>query len=70
MTKKTRTEEISAMMRRATGATVEQICAKTGMQAHSARAFISRMPEDLKIVKTKAGDKPTVYKIETPAAAA
>lgn len=68
MTKKTnRTDEIAAMMRRKTGATVEQICAKTGMQAHSARAFISRMPEDLKIVKTKAGDKPTVYKIEEAA---
>jgi arginine repressor len=59
--------EVAKLLKRKTGATVEQICEKTGMLAHSARAFISRMPEDLKIVKTKAGDKPTVYKIEEAA---
>lgn len=64
MTKKTtRKDEVIALMKRKSGVTVEQICAKTGMQAHSARAFISRMPEELKIVKTKTGDKPTVYRI-------
>lgn len=69
MTKKlTRTEEVTAMMKRKTGATVEQICEKTGMLPHSARAFISRMDAD--ITKTKSGGKPTVYSIVEKAAAA
>lgn len=66
--KKNRTEEISAMMQRKNGATIEQICEKTGMLPHSARAFVSRM--EATIVKSKVDNKPTVYKIETPAAAA
>ena len=62
MTKKTtRTDEIAAMMKRKTGATVDQICAKTGMQPHSARAFISRMEATIKKEKT------TVYRIEEAA---
>ena len=62
MTKKTtRKDEVIAMMKRKSGATVEQICAKTGMQAHSARAFISRL--DVEVTKTKNGDKPTVYSV-------
>lgn len=66
MTKKTtRKDEVIAMMKRKTGATVEQICAKTGMQPHSARAFISRMEATIK--KEKTGDKPTVYRIEEAA---
>lgn len=63
----TRTEEITRMMKRKTGATVEQICEKTGMQPHSARAFISRL--EAKITKTKNGDKATVYSIVDKAAA-
>lgn len=59
--------EVAKLMKRKTGATIEQICEKTGMQAHSARAFVSRMPEELNIVKTKTGDKPTVYRIEEAA---
>lgn len=62
----TRTEEIEKMMKRKTGATVAQICEKTGMLAHSARAFISRMDAD--ITKTKNGGKPTVYTIVEKAA--
>jgi len=64
MSKKlTRTQEVTAMMKRKTGCTIEQICEKTGMLAHSARAFVSRLPEDLKIEKTKTGNKPMVYRI-------
>lgn len=58
--------EVAKLLKRKTGATVEQICEKTGMLPHSARAFLSRMPMDLK--KTKVGDKPMVYKIEEVAA--
>lgn len=62
MSKKlTRTEEVTKMMQRKTGCTIEQICDKTGMLAHSARAFVSRM--DVTIKKTKIGDKPMVYRI-------
>lgn len=57
----TRTEEVTKMMQRKSGATIEQICEKTGMQAHSARAFVSRM--DVTINKSKVGDKPMVYRI-------
>ena len=59
--------EVAKLLQRKTGATVEQICKKTKMQAHSARAFLSRMP--MTIVKSKIGDKPMVYKIEEVAAA-
>ena len=53
--------EVAKLLKRKTGATVEQICEKTGMLAHSARAFLSRMP--MEITKTKNGSKPTVYSI-------
>ena len=68
MKKQTRAEEVTAMMRRKSGATVEQICAKTGMQPHSARAFISRL--EAPIVKTKTDGKPTVYSIAADKAVA
>lgn len=67
MSKKlTRTQEVTAMMKRQSGATIEQICKKTGMLAHSARAFVSRM--EAEIEKTKVGDKPMVYRIVEKAA--
>lgn len=61
MTKKTRKDEVIALMKRKSGVTVAQICDKTGMQAHSARALISRL--DVNVKKTKNGDKPMVYSI-------
>lgn len=67
MSKTTRKDEVLALMRRKTGVTVEQICAKTGMLPHSARAFISRL--EAPIVKTKKDGKPTVYSIEQQEAA-
>ena len=70
MTKKTdRKTEVANMLKRASGATVAQICAKTGMLEHSARALISGIRKSGENVTTsKVGDKPTVYKIAVVAA--
>jgi len=66
-TKKTRNQEIIEMLMRKNGATTAQIAERTGMEEHSARALISRLP-DVEVTKTKVGGKPTVYKIESNAA--
>lgn len=64
MTKATdRKTEVAAMLRRKNGATVEQICEKTGMLAHSARALISGIRKTETVTTSKDGSKPTVYKI-------
>jgi hypothetical protein len=72
MTKKiSRRDEVIAMLKRKSGATVEQIVAKTGMLPHSARALISGIAKDETVNKSKNGSKPTVYSIaETEAKAA
>lgn len=71
MTKKTsRPDEVIAMLKRKSGATVEQIVAKTGMLPHSARALISGIAKDETVNKSKNGSKPTVYSIATAEAKA
>lgn len=71
---KDRKTEVAAMMRRKTGVTTAQIQEKTGMQEHSARALISGIAKTIVkpevLVKTKNGDKATVYAIVTESKAA
>lgn len=69
MPKTDRKTEVIALMKRKTGVTVDQIVAKTGMLAHSARALISGIAKVETVVKTKNGAKPTVYLIEAEATA-
>lgn len=64
-TKVTRKVEVAGMLRRAKGATVEQICEKTGMLPHSARALISQLGET--VTTTKEGKNATVYFIKAAA---
>lgn len=64
MTKATdRKTEVANMLKRTNGATVAQICAKTGMLEHSARALISGIRKNETVTTSKDGSKPTVYKI-------
>lgn len=71
MTKKiNRRDEVIAMLKRKSGATVEQIVAKTGMLPHSARALISGIAKTETVNKSKNGSKPTVYSIATAEAKA
>ncbi len=58
-----RKTEVANMLRRKNGATVAQICEKTGMLPHSARALISGIRGSETVTTSKDGSKPTVYKI-------
>lgn len=70
MPKTDRKTEVIALLKRKTGATTAQIQAKTGMQEHSARALISGIAKTENVIKTKNGDKATVYSIAETAAKA
>lgn len=59
-----RKTEVTNMLKRKSGATTAQICEKTGMLEHSARALISQIGKIETVTKSKTGDKPTVYRIE------
>jgi hypothetical protein len=66
-TKVTRKDEVAAMLKRAKGATVEQVCEKTGMLAHSARALISQIAKIETVTTSKEGKNATMYFIKAAA---
>jgi hypothetical protein len=65
--KLTRKDEVAAMLKRAKGATVEQVCEKTSMLPHSARALISQIAKVETVSTSKEGKNATVYFIKAAA---
>ena len=62
---KTKTDRVLAHLRRAKGATLAQLMASTGWQAHSVRAVICALrKQGISIVRAKAKNGVTLYRAE------
>lgn len=63
MTKSTKSATIQALLARPKGATIETLCAKTGWQAHSVHAFLSRLRKGGAVLERASTSKGTSYRL-------
>jgi predicted ArsR family transcriptional regulator len=63
----TKSDKIIALLGRAKGASLDEICKATSWQPHSARAFLTGLrKKGLVLVREQGADEGTVYRIISP----
>ena len=66
-TTKTKADSVLSQLRRSNGASINQLIASTGWQAHSLRAVISGLrKQGISIIRSKAKNGATIYRVEKP----
>ena len=67
MTKASNTQTIKRLIAKPSGATLESLCAKTGWQPHSVRAFLSGLRKEGAVVDRDGRGKGAKYRMTSRA---